>query len=70
MFCVYDYEGMTESGKSVQWLNMQTFVHKWLRELFSEETKVPGRCLKLEKWQGPPHVNKVKQYETRYFSCG
>ena len=21
-------------------------------------------CLKLGRWQGPPHVNKVKQYET------
>ena len=23
----------------------------------------PEHCLKLERWQGPPHVNKVKQYE-------
>ena len=21
-------------------------------------------CLKLERWQGPPVINKVKQYET------
>ena len=21
-------------------------------------------CLKQEKWQGPPHINKVKNYET------
>ena len=21
------------------------------------------RVLKLERWQGPPHVNKAKQYE-------
>ena len=20
-------------------------------------------CVKLERWQGPPHINKVKQYE-------
>ena len=28
----------------------------------SEENKVPELCLKLERWQGPPHINKVKQY--------
>ena len=22
----------------------------------------PIRCQKLERWQGPPHINKVKQY--------
>ena len=25
---------------------------------------VPEHCLKLERWQGPPHINKVKRYET------
>ena len=24
----------------------------------------PEHCLKLERWQGPPHINKMKQYET------
>ena len=24
----------------------------------------PEHSLKLERWQGPPNVNKVKQYET------
>ena len=24
----------------------------------------PEHCLKQERWQGPPHINKVKQYET------
>ena len=24
----------------------------------------PERCLKLEKWQGPPHIEEVKQNET------
>ena len=24
----------------------------------------PEHCLKLERWQGPPHINKVKQCET------
>ena len=28
------------------------------------KNKVPGHSLKLEKWQGPPHINKCKQYET------
>ena len=28
--------------------------------LFSEENKVPG--WKLERWQGLPHINKVKLY--------
>ena len=32
-------------------------------KLFSEETE---HFLKLERWQGPPHVNKVKQYEIVY----
>ena len=30
--------------------------------LLSEENKVPEDCLKLKRRQGPPHVNKVKQY--------
>ena len=38
--------------------------HSWINKLFSEENKVPEHCLELERWQGPPHVNKVKQYET------
>ena len=25
---------------------------------------MPEDCLKLERWQGPPHVNKAKQHET------
>ena len=24
----------------------------------------PEHCLKLERWQGPPNINKVKHYET------
>ena len=32
--------------------------------VLSEENKVPEHCLKVERWQGPPHINKVKQYET------
>ena len=26
------------------------------------ENKVPEDCLKLERWQGPPYINKVKEY--------
>ena len=35
-------------------------------ELLSEENKVE-HCLKLEKWQGPPHVNKEKLYKCVLF---
>ena len=39
------------------------FSHSWINKLISEENKVPEECLKLERWQGPPNKNKVKQYE-------
>ena len=42
--------------------NMYQF-HNWINKLFSEENKVLEHCWKLERWQGPPHINKVKQYE-------
>ena len=29
-----------------------------------KKVKSPEHCLKLERWQGPPHVNNVKQDET------
>ena len=31
--------------------------------LFLEENKVPEHCLKLDRWQGPTHINKLKQDE-------
>ena len=31
--------------------------------VFSEENKVPEHGLKLKRWQGQPHVNKVKESE-------
>ena len=34
-----------------------------MNKLLSEENKVPEHCLKQERWQGPPHINKVKQDE-------
>ena len=44
---------------------IQTFFHNCLKKLFSEEDdKAPEHCLKLERWQGPPYINKVKEGET------
>ena len=40
------------------------FFHNWINKLLSEENKVPEHGLKLERWQGLPHVNKVIQCET------
>ena len=35
---------------------------KWINELLSEKKyKVREHCLKIERWQGPPHINKVRQ---------
>ena len=28
-----------------------------------KEKRSLEHCLKLERWQGPPHINKIKQYE-------
>ena len=33
------------------------------KQAIAEESTIPEHCLKLERWQGPPHINKVKQYE-------
>ena len=35
-----------------------------MNKLLSEENKVPEQCVKLGR-QGPPHINKVKQYKLR-----
>ena len=29
-----------------------------------DQQSSPSKCLKLEKWQGLPNINKVKQFET------
>ena len=42
-------------------LEMKYKLHNWINKLFSEENKIP--ILKLERWQGPPHVNTVNQYK-------
>lgn len=31
-----------------------------MNELFSEEKRSPENCLKPEKWQTPPHINKAE----------
>ena len=36
--------------------------NNWINNLFSEENKAPEHCLRLERWQGPPHISNVKQY--------
>ena len=45
------------------WEILIYFLQAWTNKLLSEENKVPGMCLKLERWQGPPNINKVKQYD-------
>ena len=43
---------------------IQTQKHM-INKLFSEENKVPRTLFfKLKTWQGPPHINKIRQYET------
>ena len=37
-------------------------------KLFSDENKVTEYSLKLEKWQGPPHMNIMKQSETVFMA--
>ena len=34
-----------------------------VNKLLSEKIRSPEHCLRLERWQGLPHINKVKQYE-------
>ena len=43
------------------------FLHQWINKLFSEKIRSPEHCLRLERWQGPPNINKVKQYNTVKF---
>ena len=42
---------------------MMYFFHTLINKLFSEEIKIPEHCLKLEGWQGLPHINTVKLYK-------
>ena len=52
---------------SLYHISYMCFIHSWINKLLSEENKVPEHCLKLESWQGPPHINKVQQYENVLF---
>ena len=52
---IFNYKKL-DITTSVQYLK-----HKKL-QLF-DNGKMWEHCLKLERWQGPPNVNKVKQYE-------
>ena len=56
-------------GEEIQTQKLRNiyFSHNWINKLFSEENKVPEHCLTLERWQGPPHINKVKQYKIALF---
>ena len=54
----------------IQIRNIQ-FLRNGINKLFSEDNKVPEHW-KLERWQGPPPLNKVKQYrpwKQREFIC-
>ena len=37
------------------------FFHNWIKSLLSEENNVLEHCFKLERWQGPPYINKVNE---------
>ena len=43
---------------------IQTHKYYWINKLLSEENKIQEHRRKLEGWQGPPHINNVKQHET------
>ena len=48
-------------GSLLEWgatVNLNSLNAGWAaNKLFSEENKEPELCLKLERWQGPPHIN-------------
>ena len=52
--------------EEIQTLNLNIY-NKQTNKLFTEENKVLEHCLKLEKWQGPPHINRVKHYRLSSF---
>ena len=62
-------------GEEIQTQNFHVYninkriiqAHKWANKLFLEENKILEHCLELERWQGPPHVHKVKHYEIVLF---
>ena len=38
-------------------------IHDWINKLFSEENKFTKTLFETKRWQGPPHMSKVEQYE-------
>ena len=41
-------------------------ITEWTQAVLRGKTLFPEHCLKLVVWQGPPHTNKVKQYQFVY----
>ena len=53
--------------------NINEVIYKLINIYFSisqwtswsqRKIRFPEHRVKLERWQGPPHINEVKQYET------
>ena len=46
------------------WRSLRVLYHmfniNWINKLFKQENKAAEHSLKLERWRGPPHINKVK----------
>ena len=61
--CVVSLEEIQTQNLNIYNINelvTQTRFRWCINELFSEQNKIPEQsCLKLERWQGPPHVNKA-----------
>ena len=39
------------------------FSHNWINKMFSKENKLPRTLFEAKRWQGPPHITKMKKYE-------
>ena len=39
---------------------------RWINKLLSEENKIPEHCQRLDRWQGPPHINTEKQRQSQF----
>ena len=58
-------------GEGIQMQNFNIYnineviiwTQKYLYSLYlnKQEIRSPEHCMKIERWQGPPHVNKIKQ---------
>ena len=66
LLCSFEEEIPTQNFNIynlIEEILQNVFFHQSINKLFSEENKFPKHYLKLEWWQGPPHINNVKQYE-------